>query len=222
MKSHQINRRKTMEFDFEKLLLPLAGSMVGLIPVLINITVNWADRKSKTARLNVFLQQNNLRIGFLQTWFNLQKEVSSPDKMVQIKGVLSDELQELYETFMDALLDSDELNRRQETINRYRNTTPLKRSLLIYQPYNTKGWFFHTLFYMSILPLVVGAGYVLFQYTQTRVWMESIPQEYMYAGVALLALLLIFRSLGRMAAREVEGRLATVARKTAPLHATGD
>jgi len=34
-----------MEFDFEKLLLPLAGSMVGLIPVLINLTANWADRK---------------------------------------------------------------------------------------------------------------------------------------------------------------------------------
>ena len=140
----------------------------GLDPVLINLTANWADRKSKTARLNTFLQQNNLRIGFLQTWFNLQKEVSSPEKMGQIKGVLSDELQELYETFMDALLDSDELNRRQETINRYRNTTPFKRSLLIYQPYNIKGWFFHTLFYMSIFPLMVGIGYVLFQYIQTR------------------------------------------------------
>jgi hypothetical protein len=211
-----------MEFNFDKLLLPLASSMVGLIPVLINLTVNWADRKSKTARLNLFLQQNNLRIGFLQTWFNLQKEVSSPEKMAQLKGVLSDELQELYETFMDALLDSDELNRRQETINRYRNTTPLKRFLLIYQPYNAKGWFFHTLFYMCILPLVVGIGYVVFQYTQTGAWMENIPQEYMYASVALLALLLIFRSLGRMAAKEIEGRLATVARKTAPLHATGD
>ena len=141
---------------------------------------------------------------------------------MQIKGAMSNELQDLYETFMDALLDSDELNRRHETITRYRNTTPLKRFLLIYQPYNTKGWFFHTLFYMCILPLVVEAGYVLFQYAQTRTWIESIPQEYMYAGVALLALLLIFRSFGRMAAKEVEGRLATVASKTAPLRATGD
>ena len=213
-----------MEFDFEKLILPLAGSMVGLIPVLINLTVNWADRKSKTSRLNTFLQQNNLRIGFLQTWFNLQKEISSPDQLMQIKGAMSNELQELYETFMDALLDSDELNRRHETITRYKNTTPLKRFLLIYQPYNAKGWFFHTLFYMSVLPLVVGLGYVLFQYAQTRAWMESIPQEYMYAGVALFALLLIFRTLGRMAAKDVEGQLATVARKTAPLRvrATGD
>ena len=211
-----------MEFNFDKILLPLASSMVGLIPILIKLTADWADRKSKTARLNAFLHQNNLRIGFLQTWFNLQKEVSSPEKMAQVKDVLSDELQELYETFMDALLDSDELNRRQETINRFRNTTPLKRFLLIYQPYNAKGWFFHTLFYMCILPLVVGIGYVVYQYTQTRVWMESIPQEYLYASVAFFALLLIFRTLGRMAARDVEGRLATVARKTAPLHGAGD
>ena len=211
-----------MEFNFDKLLLPLASSMVGLIPVLINITVNWADRKSKTARLNTFLQQTSLRVGFLQTWFNLQKEVSSPEQLTQIKGVLSDELQDLYETFMDALLDSEELNRRHETINRYRNTTPLKRFLLIYQPYNTRGWLFHTLFYMSILPLAVGVGYVLFQFAQTRVWMENIPQEYLYAGIALLALLFIFRWLGRQAAREIEERVATLARKTAPLRASSD
>ena len=211
-----------MEFSFDKLLLPLASSMVGLIPVLIKLTADWADRKSKTARLNAFLQQNNLRIGFLQTWFNLQKEVSSPEQLKQIKGVLSDELQELYETFMDALLDSDELNRRQETINRYRNTTPLKRFLLIYQPYNARGWLFHTLFYMCILPLGVGVGYIVYQYLQTNTWMANIPQEYMYAGVALIALLLIFRWFGRMAAKEIEGRLATIARKTEPLRATGD
>jgi hypothetical protein len=87
---------------------------------------------------------------------------------MQIKGALSNELQELYETFMDALLDPDELNRRHETTARYKNTTHLKRFLLIYQPYNTKGWFFHTLFYMSNLPLMVGIGYVLFRYIQTR------------------------------------------------------
>jgi hypothetical protein len=211
-----------MEFDFNTLLLPLASSMVGLIPVLIKLTADWADRKSKTAQLNAFLQQNNLRIGFLQTWFNLQKEVGSPEQLTQIKGALADELQELYETFLDAMLDSDELNRRHETINRYRNTTSLKRFLLIYQPYNTRGWLFHTLFYMSILPLVVGIVYVLYQFSQTKIWMENIPQEYLYAGVALLALILLFRSFGRIAARDIEERLATIARKTSPLKAAGD
>jgi hypothetical protein len=211
-----------MEFDFNTLLLPLASSMVGLIPVLIKLTADWADRKSKTAQSNAFLQQNNLRIGFLQTWFNLQKEVGSPEQLTQIKGALADELQELYETFLDAMLDSDELNRRHETINRYRNTTSLKRFLLIYQPYNTRGWLFHTLFYMSILPLVVGIVYVLYQFSQTKIWMENIPQEYLYAGVALLALILLFRSFGRIAARDIEERLATIARKTSPLKAAGD
>jgi hypothetical protein len=211
-----------MEFDFNTLLLPLASSMVGLIPVLIKLTADWADRKSKTARLNAFLQQNNLRIGFLQTWFNLQKEISSPEQLTQIKGALAGELQELYETFLDAMLDSDELNRRHETLNRYRNTTPLKRFLLIYHPYNARGWLFHTLFYMSILPLVVGIGYVLFQFAQTKIWMQNIPQEYLYAGVALLALMLLFRSFGRLVARDIEERLATVARKSVPLRATGD
>jgi hypothetical protein len=35
-----------MEINFDKLLLPLATSMVGLIPVLINLAAGWADRKS--------------------------------------------------------------------------------------------------------------------------------------------------------------------------------
>jgi hypothetical protein len=52
--------------------------------------------------------------------------------------------------------------------------------------------------------------------------LENIPQEYLYAGVALLALLLIFRSFGRMAAKEIEGRLATVARKNEPLRTSSD
>jgi hypothetical protein len=176
-----------MEFDFDKLLLPLASSMVGLIPVLIKLTADWADRKSKTARLNTFLQQTNHRVGFLNTWFNLQKEVSSPEQLSQI-----------------------------------RNKTPLKRFLLIYQPYNTRGWLFHTLFYMSILPLVVGLGYVIFQFVQTQAWMQNIPQEYLYGDVALLSLMLIFRWLGRRAAKEIEERLATLARKTAPLRASID
>jgi hypothetical protein len=75
---------------------------------------------------------------------------------------------------------------------------------------------------MCILPLAVGVGYIVYQFVQTNTWMENIPQEYMYTGVALLALLFIFRLFGRMAARDIEGRLATIVRKTVPLRAGSD
>lgn len=146
-----------MEFNFDRILLPLATSMVGLIPVLINLAAGWADRKSKVARMNAFLQQTNQRMGFLQSWFNLQKEVSSPEQLSQIKGALSEELQEIYESLAEALLDSyNETSHRRELMSRYKKTTPLRRFLLLYSPYNTRGWLFHTLYYMCILPLVVG------------------------------------------------------------------
>ena len=45
--------KMNMQFDFDKLLLQFATSMVGLIPVLINLTVNWAERKSKIARISI-------------------------------------------------------------------------------------------------------------------------------------------------------------------------
>jgi hypothetical protein len=197
--------------------------MVGLIPVLINLAAGWADRKSKTARTSNFLQQTNQRMGFLQSWYNLQKEVSSAEQLSQIKETLSDELQEIYESLTEALLDSyNETNHRRELMSRYRKTTPLRRFLLMYSPYNTRGWLFHTLYYMCILPLVVGLGYVIYQFVQTRIWMENIPQEYLYAGGALIVLLFIFRWFGRIAARDVEDRLATLARKTVPLQANSD
>jgi hypothetical protein len=212
-----------MEINFDKLLLPLATSMVGLIPVLINLAANWADRKGKTARMNSFLQQTNQRMGFLQSWYNLQKEVSPPEQLSQIKGALSDELQEIYEALTEALLDSyNETNHRRELMGRFKKTNPLRRFLLLYSPYNTRGWLFHTLYYMSILPLVFGLGYVIYQYVQTNTWMENIPQEYLYGGMALITLLFIFRWFGRMAARDMEERLATMARKTVPLQASSD
>ena len=211
-----------MEFNIDKLLLPLATSMVGLIPVLINLAAGWADRRGKVARMNAFLQHTNQRMGFLQSWFNLQKEVSSPEQLSQIKGALSEELQEIYESLAEALLDSyNETNHRRELMSRYKKTTPLRRFLLLYSPYNARGWLFHTLYYMCILPLVAGIGYVVYQVVQTKTWMENISQEYMYAGIALFALLFIFRWFGRMAAKDVEGRLATIARKTVPLRAEG-
>jgi hypothetical protein len=212
-----------MEFNIDKLLLPFATSMVGLIPVLINLAAGWADRKSKVARMHAFLQQTNQRMGFLQSWFNLQKEVSSPEQLSQIKGALAEELQDIYESLAEALLDSySETDHRRELMSRYKKTTPLRRFLLLYSPYNARGWLFHTLYYMCILPIIFGVGYVIYQFMQTNTWIENIPQEYMYAGVALLALLFIFRWFGRLAAWDVEGRLATISRKTVPLRAGSD
>jgi cation transport regulator ChaB len=58
-------------------------------------------------------------MGFLQSWFNLQKEVSSPEQLSQIKGALSEELQEIYEALAEALLDSySETDHRRELMSR--------------------------------------------------------------------------------------------------------
>ena len=65
-----------MDFDFDKLIIPLASSMVGLIPVLINITVGFLDKKSQMARRNNELSYVNQRLSFLTNWYQLQKEVT--------------------------------------------------------------------------------------------------------------------------------------------------
>ena len=205
-----------MDFDFDKLVIPLASSMVGLIPVLINITVGFLDKKSQMARRNNELNYVNQRVTFLMSWYQLQKEVGKPDQMSGIKDMVSQELKDVYEDLADALVESDRLlQQRHELLERYRNMGGFRKFFLLYTPYNVGGWLYHTLFYMTLTPWLVLLGYEIYQYTQTQVWFEN--ELYLYACIGLTVLVTLFRIFGRGAAKSTEQRLATLERKTIPL-----
>jgi hypothetical protein len=205
-----------MNFDFDKLIIPLASSMVGLIPVLINITVGFLDKKSQMARRNNELNYVNQRVTFLTSWYQLQREVSKPDQMSGIKDMVSQELKDVYEDLADALVESDRLlQQRHELLARYHNMNGFRKFFLLYTPYNIGGWLYHTLFYMTLMPWLVLLGYEVYQYVQTQVWFEN--ELYLYAGIGLTILVVLFRMFGRGAAKSTEQRLATLERKTIPL-----
>ena len=205
-----------MNFDFDKLVIPLASSMVGLIPVLINITVGFLDKKSQMARRNNELNYVNQRVTFLMSWYQLQKEVGKPDQMSGIKDMVSQELKDVYEDLADALVESDRLlQQRHELLERYRNMGGFRKFFLLYTPYNVGGWLYHTLFYMTLTPWLVLLGYEIYQYIQTQVWFEN--ELYLYACIGLTVLVTLFRIFGRGAAKSPEQRLATLERKTIPL-----
>lgn len=205
-----------MNFDFDKLVIPLASSMVGLIPVLINITVGFLDKKSQMARRNNELNYVNQRVTFLMSWYQLQKEVGKPDQMSGIKDMVSQELKDVYEDLADALVESDRLlQQRHELLERYRNMGGFRKFFLLYTPYNVGGWLYHTLFYMTLTPWLVLLGYEIYQYIQTQVWFEN--ELYLYACIGLTVLVTLFRMFGRGAAKSTEQRLATLERKTIPL-----
>jgi hypothetical protein len=207
-----------MELSFDKLLIPIASSLVGLIPVLINLSVNWMEKKSQTARLNSILQQSNQRVAFLTTWFGLQKEVTKTDDLPGIKNLVADELKEVYEIFMDAVLDPDkETKRRKEMLTQYRKTNPFRRFFLLYSPYNPSGWFYHTLYYMCVLPLLVAIGYIVYHYVQTKIWLIDVPQEYLFVALGAVIFAVIFRWMGRGAAKDLEERAKKFDQKTLPL-----
>lgn len=205
-----------MNFDFDKLIIPLASSMVGLIPVLINITVGFLDKKSQMARRNNELSYVNQRVTFLMSWYQLQKEVGKPDQMSGIKDMVSQELKDVYEDLADALVESDKLlQQRHELLERYRNMGGFRKFFLLYTPYNVGGWLYHTLFYMTLTPWLVLLGYEIYQYIQTQVWFEN--ELYLYVCIGLTVLVTLFRMFGRGAAKSTEQRLATLERKTIPL-----
>lgn len=87
-------------FSFDTLTIPIASSMVGLIPVLINLTFTWLERLSQNARLNLVIQQSNQRITFLSNWLALQEKTARAEQLPAIKGMVSEELNEVYEAFL--------------------------------------------------------------------------------------------------------------------------
>jgi hypothetical protein len=197
-------------------LIPLASSMVGLIPVLINITVNYLDKRSHMARRNNELNYVNQRLTFLVGWYQLQKEVSGPDKMSTIKELVARDLTDVYEDLADALVESDKLSQeRHELLMRFKNMNGFRRFFLLYTPYNVGGWLYHTLYYMSLIPWLLLVGYEIYQYVLTKVWFKD--PMYLYAGIGLTVLVILFRLFGRGAAKSTEQRLATLERKTSPL-----
>jgi len=190
--------------------------MVGLIPVLINITVNSLDKRSHMARRNNELNYVNQRLTFLMGWYQLQKEVSKPEQIDAIKDLVARDLTDVYEDLADALVESDQLSQeRHELLERFKNMNGFRRFFLLYTPYNVGGWLYHTLYYMCLIPWLVWLGYEITQYVQTSIWFED--QLYLYAGIALTVLVVLFRMFGRSAAKSTEQRLATLERKTSPL-----
>ena len=100
---------------------------------------------------------------------------------------------------------------------RFKNMNTFRRFFLLYTPYNIGGWLYHTLYYMSLIPWLVLLGYEIYQYIQTGAWFAGADNAYLYAGIVLTVLVLLFRLSGRRAAKPVEQRLATIDRKTNPL-----
>lgn len=207
-----------MELNFNALLIPIASSMVGLIPFLINLTVNYFDKKSHKAQRDADLQYVNQRVNFLNGWFNLHKEVSDTEKMNRVREIMSDELRDVYEEFAHALLEVDkESKKRHDLMVRVKNTNFVKRLFLLYTPYNVRGWLYHTFFYMCAMPLAAGFGIEIYNYFQTKVWFADVPQEILFAGIGLAVLAIVFHWLGRAAARDMEERMTSLERKTTPL-----
>jgi hypothetical protein len=202
----------------DKLIIPLASSMVGLIPVLINLTVNWLDKRSHRAQRDAEIQYANQRVMFLTSWFNLEKEITETEQLKRVRDMVSDELSDMYQEYIHATLEVEqEAQKRQELIQRVKSMNFIKRLFLLYTPYNVRGWFYHTLFYMCVMPLAAVLGFVGYHYIQTQTWLTDVPQEYLFAGAGAAILAIIFHWLGRAAAKDVEGRMATLDKKTSPL-----
>ncbi len=125
-------------FSFDTLTIPIASSMVGLIPVLINLTFTWLERLSQNARLNLVIQQSNQRITFLSNWLALQEKTARAEQLPAIKGMVSEELNEVYEAFLEAVLEPDkETIRRKNMMAKARSINPFRRFFLIYLPPTT-------------------------------------------------------------------------------------
>jgi hypothetical protein len=209
-----------MDLKDNPLIIALASSMVGLLPVVLTLIVNWLEKRGQASRINSILGQVNNRIEFLTAWYNLQKEVTNSDQLTNIRKIVNNELGDVYELFMDVVLDPDkDTKQRQEAIAKYRKTNGLQRFLLVYTPYNARGWVFHTLYYMCLLPLLALVGYMIYGGIQFNNPLHGLPldnQTLIYVGLTVV-LLVISHRMGRVAAKDIENRMVKLEQKTTPL-----
>lgn len=201
---------------YPDILKIIAAPLVGLVPVLINIIINWLDKKSVAAKRNAELIYVNQRVSFLMNWYNIQQQIGDPSHLPEIKRRLTEELRDVYSDFAAALVDVNDLTKeREEKIQRVRNTSAFRKYFLFYTPYNVWGWLYHTLYYMTLVPTLVLIGIVVYEYaTQT---VSPAILYYQIAAVVLFILAGVFRVLGRQAAKPEEKRLTAIDRKTQPL-----
>ena len=200
-------------------LLAVASSMVGLLPLLITIIVDQLEKRSNKARRDASLNYLNQRISFVTSWFNAQKEISDVEQLKRVQQMMTDELRDIYAEFANAILEVErEAQQRQELMRRVKSMNFMKRLLLLYKPFNVRGWLYHALFYMCITPLFVSLVLEIYNSDLTQRWSADIPQEFLFVGLGLLAMLaIIFHWLGRASAKGIEENMAILDRKTSPL-----
>jgi hypothetical protein len=191
----------------------IAAPLVGLVPVLISLLMNWLDKRSFTSKRNAELIYVNQRVSFLSNWYNIQEKIGDSEQLLEIKSRLAEDLQDVYDDFTDALVEADNLTKqRKELIQRFKNTGSFRRYFLLYTPYSASGWVYHTLYYMCLFPFLVWVGIEIYQFLNNT----RSTNDLLYLGISLVLLVLLFRFLGRRAAIPVEERLATNIRKSIP------
>ena len=132
--------------------------------------------------------------------------------------MMAEELRDSYAEFANAILEVEkEAQQRQELMRRVKNMNFIKRLLLLYKPFNVRGWLYHALFYMCITPLFAGLALGVYNSYQTIPGLADITQEYLFVGIALAVLAIIFHWLGRASAKGIEENMAILDRKTSPL-----
>lgn len=202
----------------DKVLLAFVSSLMGLIPLIINLVVNAVDKKSQTSRRNSQIQYLNSRIDLLSKWFHFQKEIVGAEQTGDYKETVKEELAEIFEEYNSAVLEVDKQSAiRKELYDRVKRTGPLKRAFLLYAPYNMRGWIFHTAYYMTALPFLVGTTFFLFDYFSSDITISELPVAVPLFAVFLgLTLLFIFWRQGRLAARATEEKMHKLESRTMP------
>lgn len=69
----------------------------------------------------------------MSNWLALQEKTARAEQLPAIKGMVSEELNEVYEAFLEAVLEPDkETIRRKNMVAKARSINPFRRFFLIY------------------------------------------------------------------------------------------
>lgn len=128
----------------------LFAAIIGLTPVFLA----WIKGRSAESANRRKIQHAKEKVEFLQVWLQAQIEVSSDERIVELKSDVAQRLDNL-------LMAENELRDRSaqstDTSAPSEDTrTRFQKIILAYKPHTTAGWIYHSMFYIAVAFLSLG------------------------------------------------------------------
>lgn len=135
----------------EAVLAAIVTGLIGLVPLVVQAVSGRANRKSHGHRL----AHLSAEVEFLEKWTRLRQAQPPVDgaQRVESPGAAMAQLDRIFDQYQELGSSKDE-----QAKVRIQHVGFLRRNLLLFLPLSSKGWFYHSVYYVTVLFILTLIG----------------------------------------------------------------